>query len=66
MNLHDRDIMRMARKEGAQQKAVETAAKLLQKDKMSEVETKEFFNFTDDQMKLVKEKLLELNSQKDA
>lgn len=66
MNLHDRDIMRMARKEGAQQKAVETAAKLLQKDKMSEAETKEFFNFTDDQMKLVKEKLLELNSQKDA
>lgn len=66
MNLHDRDIMRMARKEGAQQKAVETAAKLLQKDKMSETETKEFFNFTDDQMKLVKEKLLELNSQKDA
>ena len=49
MNLHDRDIMRMARKEGleegAQQKAVETAAKLLQKDKMSEVETKEFFKF---------------------
>lgn len=66
MNLHDRDIMRMARKEGAQQKAVETAAKLLQKDKMSEAETKEFFNFTDDQMKLVKEKLLELNSQEDA
>lgn len=29
MNLHDRDIMRMAKREGSQQKAVETAINFL-------------------------------------
>ena len=36
---------------------IETAAKLLEQGDMSEERVKEFFNFTDAQMKLVKEQV---------
>ena len=36
---------------------IETAAKLLEQKKMSEEEIADFFNFTDAQMKLVKEQV---------
>ena len=35
MNLHDRDITRMAKREGAEEKAIETAANLLKMNTLS-------------------------------
>lgn len=51
-------IMEDFAKEEREERDIETAAKLLEQKKMTEAEIAEFFNFTDEQMKLVKEQLV--------
>ena len=50
---YDTDIA-VKQEEAKEERDIETAAKLLKKNKMTEEEIKEFFNFTDEQMKSVK------------
>ena len=50
-------IMEDFAREERDERDIETAAKLLEQKKMSEAEIADFFNFTDKQMKLVKEQL---------
>ena len=50
-------IMEDFAREERDERDIETAAKLLEQGDMSETRIKEFFNFTDEQMKLVKEQV---------
>ena len=47
-------IMEDFAREEREEAQIETAVKLLEQGDMSEARIKEFFNFTDEQMKLVK------------
>ena len=49
------DFAREEREEARGERDIETASKLLEQKKMSEAEIADFFNFTNEQMKLVKE-----------
>ena len=51
------EFAREERAEAKEERDFETAARLLEQKKMSETEIADFFNFTDAQMKLVKEQV---------
>ena len=53
-------IMEEFAKEEREERDIETAAKLVKKEKMTEKEVAEFFNFTEKQMQAVKEQIAEM------